>query len=113
MVTINQFKAGLSDFIFTTMAPRMDETRQFIAGAGTFFAMRKADQIARAISQKEWAQIMGLFDEQGNMDIETAFESIMDQFKRQPKFPVELPYFGCFSFTAHDIQELYNKIKNA
>lgn len=113
MVTIEQIKAGMSDFAFSTMIPRMDENRQFWAGVSTEFLKRKADHVMRALSKREWAHMIGLFDENGNIDIETAFESMMEQFKRQPKFSTEIPYFGCFSFTAHDIQELYNKIKNA
>ena len=113
MATINQVKIGLSDFMLTTMAPRMDETRQFLAGVGTAFFSRKADQILRAVAQTSWARMFGLFDENGDIDIDTAFESMMEQFKRQPKFPVDILYFGQFSFTAHDIQLLYEKIKNA
>ena len=113
MATINQVKTGLSDFILTTMTPRMDETRQFLAGVSTAFLSRKADQILRAVAQTNWAKMIGLFDENGEIDIDTVFESIMEQFKRQQKFPVDILYFGQFSFTAHDIQDLYNRIKNA
>ena len=113
MATIDQVKVGLSDFILTTMAPRMDETRQFLAGFGTTLLSRKADNIMRSIAQKDWARMIGLFNENGELDIETAFEAMMEQFKRQSKFPIEIPYFGCFAFTAHDIQDLYNRIKNA
>lgn len=113
MATIAQVKAGLSEFILSTMAPRMDESRQFWAGVAVAFASRKADHILRVLSQSSKIQMLDVFDGAGNIDIDVIFECIMEQFKRRQKLPISIPYFGDFAFTAHDAQELFDMIKRA
>ena len=112
MATIEQIKTGAGDFIMTTMIPRMDPTRQFIAGVATEFAKLKAEHILRSMSQKEWAHIFGIVDAEG-IDVDTAMQAASIQFQRQPRFPVDVPYFGHFEFDASDLRDLYNRIRNA
>ena len=112
-VSVDQIRCGVSSYILSELVPRMDSTRQFIAGTATGFLSKKADHILRAIAQKDWAQLIELSYNDGKIDLETVFESAMEQFQRQPKLPLDIPYFGRFTFEASDAQKLYNMIMNA
>lgn len=112
MATVEQIKTGIGGFIMETMAPHMDPTRQFIAGAATEFLKAKAEHILREVSQKDWARMLGIVTDDG-IDIDTAMQAIQAQFQRQPKLPVDIPYFGHFAFDASDLRDLHNRIRNA
>ena len=112
MATVEQIKTGAGDFIMSVMIPRMDPTRQFLAGVATEFFKAKADRILREMSQKEWARVFGIVDADG-IDIDTAAQAASIQFQRQPRLPVDIPYFGHFEFDASDLRDLCNRIRNA
>ena len=112
MVSINQIKAGLGDYIEAVMLPRMDSKRKFVTGIAYILIASKMDQMIREISVLPAIKILGIIDPDGNVDIDSLYKAAKAQIERQGELEISIKMLGDFKFRAADIDELYRYILN-
>lgn len=112
MVSMNQFKAGLGDYIEAVMLPRMDSKRKFIAGTAYILIAAKMDQVIPALAQITAIKMLGIIDSDGNVDIDTLYKAAKAQIEKQGELEISIKMLGDFKFHSADIDELYRYISN-
>lgn len=112
MVSINQIKAGLGDYIDAVMLPRMDSKRKFVTGIAYILIASKMDQVIPAISALPAINMLGIIDPDGNVDIDSLYKAAKAQIERQGELEISIKMLGDFKFRADDIDELYRYILN-
>ena len=106
MVSINQIKAGLGDYIEAVMLPRMDSKRKFVTGIAYILIATKIDNMVPTIAALPAIKMIGVIDQEGNVDIDSLYKAAKAQIERQGEM------LGDFKFRAADIDELYRYILN-
>lgn len=112
MVSINQIKAGLGDYIEAVMLPRMDSKRKFVTGMAYILIAMKMDQVIPEIAESPAIKMLGIIDTDGNVDIDSLYKAAKAQIERQGELEISIKMLGDFKFRAADIDELYRYILN-
>lgn len=112
MVNMNQIKAGLGDYIEAVMLPRMDSKRKFVTGMAYILIASKMDQVIPAIAALPAIKMLGVIDQDGNVDIDSLYKAAKAQIERQGELEISIKMLGDFKFRAADIDELYRYILN-
>lgn len=112
MVSINQIKAGMGDYIEAVMLPRMDSKRKFVTGIAYILIATKIDQMLPTIAALPAIKVLGVIDQDGNVDIDSLYKAAKAQIERQGELEISIKMLGDFKFRAADIDELYRYILN-
>lgn len=112
MVSLNQIKAGVGDYIESVMMPRLDSKRKFLAGAAYVLIAAKMDQILPALAEVPAVKMLDLVDADGNVDVDALYNAAKAQMQRQESLEISIKTLGDFKFRANDIDELYRFIMN-
>lgn len=111
MATANQIRLGVGDYIERHMMPRLDGKRQFLLGMAYGLAAGKMDELMQAVQGNEAARMLGIVQENGEIDIDALYNAAYAQMQAHGKLKLDIPMIGAFAFDADDLRELYNAIK--
>lgn len=110
MVTVEQIKAGLGDYLQAKMMPRLDSKRQFVMGMAYGLCMGRLDAVIAAAGKNHVVQAMGLIDENGRVDIDALYNAAIAQMQAQQRLQVDIPLMGSFAFDEADLRDLRESI---
>lgn len=106
MVTVEQIKAGLGDYLQTKMMPRLDSKRQFVMGMAYGLCMGRLDAVIAEAGKNQIVKAMGLIDESGRVDIDALYNAAIAQMQAQQRLQIDIPLMGAFTFDEADLREL-------
>lgn len=112
--TIDQVKAGVASFLDKNLIPLLPEKswKRVVYGAAIGMYINKADQYVPALMQSPVLKPLGIFREDGTIDLDAAMPYVKQQIGTDG-FDVDIPGLGAITFKEADIQTLYNEIKSA
>ena len=103
MMTCEQIKAGIGDWLSMKIMPRLDGKRQFVLGMAYALCAGKLDEI---IAKNDTVRALGIVDAQGCVDIDALYNAAHAQMQAQGKLTLEIPLLGSFAFDSGDLREL-------
>lgn len=106
MVTVEQIKAGLGDYLQTKMMPRLDSKRQFVMGMAYGLCMGRLDAVIAEAGESQIVKAMGLIDENGRVDIDVLYNAAIAQMQAQQRLQIDIPLMGSFAFDEADLRDL-------
>lgn len=106
MVTVDQIKAGLGDYLQAKMMPRLDSKRQFVLGMAYGMGAGKIDALIAEAGKNQIVKAMGLIDENGRVDIDDLYNAAIAQMQVQQRLQIDIPLMGAFTFDEADLREL-------
>lgn len=112
MVTAKQVGAGIGDYLQKVVMPRMDNGRRVVIGTVYILLANRIDKIAEALSQSAMGKLLGVIDDDGQIDIDTLQPALTEQVRQQGKLELDIPYIGILGFGANDIDEVFRYIRN-
>ena len=106
MITVNQLKGGLGDFLQTQLMPRLDGKRQFLLGTLYALSVNKMDALVAQLAQNDIARALGIVAPNGEIDIDVLYNAAYAQMQTQGKLKLDVPLLGSFAFDENDLREL-------
>ena len=109
MVTADQIKAGIGDYLQQKMMPKLDNLRQFLLGTVYGLGAAKMDALLEQAAKTPMLRALGVIQDNG-VDLGTLFEAAHAQLKAQGKLSIDIPFMGTFAFDEQDLRDLYQAI---
>lgn len=111
MVTMQQVKNGVVRYIDSDLLPQLDGFRKI--GLGVYSALAANNIVAVAMKYKDHpaVAVLGIVDENGNVDIDKLYQSVIPMFANGEKQRIDIPMIGELRLDKMDIEKLYHYIK--
>lgn len=107
MMTCEQIKAGIGDWLSIKIMPRLDGKRQFVLGMAYALCAGKLDEI---IAKNDTVRALGIVDAQGCVDIDALYNAAFAQMQAQQRLEIDIPMIGVFAFDENDLRDLRESI---
>lgn len=112
MATLAQVKAGAAAYIEQEIISKIDGWQKWIAGAVVARTLDRADTIVDALRQNPAVQMLGIFDDSGDIDIDALYTEFKKQAQRGP-VSFDVPMIGRLTLNESDVDKIYQSIKGA
>lgn len=109
MIEMRRFKAGVLEYANREILPKMDPTRQFVAGVVLGLASNKMEAMLSKLAENELVKMLGIV-EGDQVDLDAIHNALQAQFAKQPVLPVDIPMMGRINFRAEDASTLFQII---
>ena len=109
IITLEQAQTGLAQFIDTELVPHLSGIKKIGLAAYSAMAAQNIAATIRKYQNHPAIAIMGVFDADGNLDIEKLYNALDPLFAE--KQTVEIPMIGEFIFDHSDLEKLYRYMK--
>ena len=113
MVTISQIKTGIEQYMDREILPHLSTGKQIGLGIYTELLMVEIEGKAREYLNMPAIKILGLSDEEGNIDLDRLQDVAARKVGDRGKFEVDLPIIGRFTFSQSDVVKLCELIRRA
>lgn len=100
-----QLYSAINEFIDREIMPlgaNMDLTKQFMFGLKIGVVKHKMQDLIKTYIKKDEVKMLGIVDENGNIDIEPIYQSAMDMMNKMQKLEI-----AGIAFKESDLQNLY------
>ena len=110
MVTYTQLINGLSRYIDTEIINKLTGNSKLLLGIGSGIALKKGENIYKLLQENSIIKMLDLIDKDGNIDIETIFEELRKQARKQ-SIEIDIPIIGILKLNEEDITKLQTFVK--
>lgn len=110
MITCEQIKAGIGDWLSVKIMPRLDGKRQFVLGMAYGLCAGRLDALIDEAGKNQIVKAMGLIDENGRVDIDALYNAAIAQMQAQQCLEIDIPMMGAFTFDENDLRDLRESI---
>lgn len=109
--SIEQVKKGLGAYLDAELMPLIEgDFKRVMVGAGLSIAISKYANMIPLLAENQYIKPLELFDEKGNVDLETLYTAIQGQMSKDG-FSIQIPMIGPLRFQSEDIKKLYDTIR--
>ncbi len=112
MVTIDQAMRGVAQYAENEIIPHLPTGKGIGAGIALALIMDGGKSRILALKDHPAVQMMGIMDEEGNIDLDRLYNAARPRFDGQ-KLPVTVPIIGELRFDVGDLDKLYRYIQEA
>lgn len=112
MVTIDQAMRGVAQYADNEIIPHLPTGKGIGAGIALALIMDGGKSRILALKDHPAVQMMGIMDEDGNIDLDRLYNAARPRFDGQ-KLPVTVPIIGELRFDVGDLDKLYKYIQEA
>lgn len=111
MVTIDQVEKGIAEYLDKELMPILPETgfQKILIGTGISLIIRKNKDKIAAMQDNSVVKMTGIFDEEGNVDIDVLKEEVSKQMPKEG-VKIDVPVIGGLTFHKSDVEKLYGYI---
>lgn len=111
MTTIQQIQNGVAAYLDNELMPMLPQTglERLVLGTGISLLIKKNFSKIELLKENSLIKAMEIFDEEGNVDIDTLKEEIEHNMTNEG-VNLEIPMIGKLTFKKEDVNKLYNYI---
>lgn len=109
MVTLNQVQNGVVKYIDNELIPNINGWQKWVFGALASTAMLKTTNIFNSLKQNEFVKMLGVIDENDNIDIDTLYREFLKQAQKGA-VTFDVPMIGAMTLNHTDVEKLYRYI---
>lgn len=110
MVTYTQLINGLSRYIDAEIINKLTGNSKLLLGVGVGIALKKGENIYKALQENTIIKMLDLIDKDGNIDIDTIIDELRKQARKQA-IEIDIPVVGILKLNEEDITKLQNHVK--
>lgn len=111
MVTYQAVVKGISNFIDNEILKKLSGTSKMLMGVGMGVALKRSENIFNVLKNNSIIKILGIIDEQGNIDVEVLHDELKKQVEKE-EITIDVPAIGILKLNAADVDKLFYYIKN-
>ena len=112
MVTIDQAMRGVAQYAENEIIPHLPTGKGIGTGIALALIMDGGKAQLLKLREHPAAQMMGVMDESGNVDVEKLYSVARPKLDGK-KLPVSVPIIGELRFDVNDVDRLYKYIQEA
>ena len=109
MITVEQAAGGLSRYLDAEVMPHLPSGRGLLLGTAAALYIRRAPEIVRELAARPSVKLLGIIDEQNNIDLDALYNAALPQVKGT--LEVKLPFVGGLTFDRTEVDKLYRYMK--
>lgn len=111
MVSIDQIEKGIANYLDAELIQQLpaDGFQRVIAGVGLSLLIKRSSVLVEKVKSNSFIQLLGIFDENGNVDIDTLRDEIKKQMPADG-IKIDVPSIGIINFTKNDVDSVYSYI---
>lgn len=111
MVTIDQVEKGVAAYLDAELIQQLpaEGFQRLIAGVGLSLLIKRSSALIEKVESNSFIQLLGIFDDKGNIDIDTLKDEIKKQMPRDG-IKINVPSIGIINFKRDDVDILYSYI---
>lgn len=102
---------GLINYADNEVMVKLPMSGKWIMGTVIGVAANKTGNIINGLKSNSIINMLGIIDEDGNIDIDTLITSMKQSADRYGKLTVEIPLVGSMTFSSSDIDRLRSYIQ--
>lgn len=106
----NKVVAGLVKYIDRNICPNMNDLQEIGYRALCSKVMGNLDQYKKSLSSNPFLQTFAIIDSDGDVDIDGLISALKGPVAEKEKVKIKIPFYGTFTFTANDLDDIYNTI---
>lgn len=110
MVTSKQVVAGVLEYADRNIMPKLDGSKQFLAGMALGMVGGKAEALMASLSQQPMIAALGVVQQNGDLDLDALYAAAATQMDKQKNLSIDIPVIGRLTFDRGDLDELYRTI---
>lgn len=111
MVTINQMRRGLEQYIEEEILPHLTTAKAFGIGVYVELLMNQIESNIKQYLDMPAVKLLNVVDEKGNVDLDRLSDVAMKRMN--DRIQIDIPLAGRFTFSKDDISRLADLIRNA
>lgn len=109
MVTLEQVEMGVTSYLDHELMPSLgneNSLQKVLIGTGIGLLLKKNFSKIEEMSQQPFIAAMGIFDENGNIDLDTLKEEVKKNIPKETGLQIDIPMVGTLTFRANDIEKV-------
>lgn len=111
MVTIDQFKRGLAEYVDTDILPRLSGAKRYGVMVYMALLMDGTSEKVTELLKNPAIAMLGIVDDSGLIDIDKIHDAAFNAMK--DNLDIDFPLIGRFIFSRPDIDRLCDLIRRA
>lgn len=108
--TTEQIMQGLINYADSEVLTKLPTSGKWIVGTAIGIASTKASEIVENLRANTIVNMLGLVDENGNVDVDAIVTALKSSADRYGKITVNVPLVGKMTFSSADVDEMRNYI---
>ena len=113
MVTVHQIRQGLEQYLDTEILPHLPAMKRFGISVYIELLLQQIENQSGDFLEKPAIKILGLADENGNIDIEKLYGVAKNKFGSADRLEMDIPIAGRFVFNKSDVDNLFDMIRRS
>lgn len=113
MYTSAQVLNGITNYAEKEIIAKLPTAGKWIIGAGIGMAMQNIQKIITDLGKNETVKMLGVVDENGNIDVDSVTQHLKESAKKYGKMRVQIPILGEMTFSDEDIEMVKKYIEEA
>ena len=109
MVTVDRIQSGISRYLDEQLIPSLSGKSKWIVTGVATLAVQRLPAMISEWSKKPAVKILGVVDENGNVDINSIIESIRPAARSCPAV-IDIPFVGSMTITEQDLDMILRYI---
>lgn len=110
MVNSQQIVKGALEYADRNIMPKLEDSKQFLAGMVLGVAGGKVNELIASLSQMPMVSVLGVVRPNGDIDLDALYAAAAAQMDKQKSLPIDIPIIGRMTFDRSDLDELYRTI---
>lgn len=112
MVPISQVQQGVTVYIDREIVAKLGGWQKWVFGAGAGALMAKFPELVNDLKQNQFVQMMGVINDNDEVDIELLHEQLSEQARRHGSVTFSVPLIGALTLNEGDVDRAYHYIVN-
>lgn len=101
---------GIINYADAEVMGKLPTSGKWVMGTAIGLATNKAGNVIDTLRDNMIVKMLGIVDEEGNVDVDTLISAMKDAANKYGKLVVEVPLVGKLTFATSDIDSLRNYI---
>lgn len=101
---------GIVKYINIEVYSGMNDWQEVLARIAVSRFVSNSEKFKTVLMENTFIKTFGILDNEGNVDIEGLANDLKKQIEAKGKITIPLSIFGNFTFTAQDVDKLYQTI---
>ena len=111
MYNYNQVISGIAKYVDTEIVNKIVGWKKWVVGSGLGIMLSSMTNVFNQIKTNEFVKMMGIIDENDNIDVEKIYVEMKNQAAKGP-ITFDIPMLGPVTLSEQDLDTMYRLIKN-
>lgn len=102
----DQVMNGLKSYVEAEVMGSLPTSGKWVVGTIAALATMKAHEIIEELEENQFATMLGIIDENGNIEVDDFMEALRESAMKYGKLSIDIPLIGRMTFSQTDIDKL-------